>query len=443
MDEKGELVMTFETTIYELLKYLNCIFEVFLFYYFLESLFPMYEDRKLVRAIDMTMIASVLYAVNGLEIPAFNLTMAFFGFACLAWLIFHKSLRAILPYSMLCVIILASLEVVFVYVYHLIGVDRQEPDMRRIMMLLLQGVIRFFIVVMLRKNNSDVWNHGQAVNGYLKYLYVLPAATVILLNGILYFREFPWGYILISVGGIFLILSNIVEFFIIEKIMEVMDNMRGVENALLKSRLERWHFERIEALNQEYAIYAHEIRKMARTVEQLAEQGNQEEICKIAKHLQENNNWVSSKVYCVDKIINAVLLERKKMAEEQKIQFDAEVQVGIDFGFIEETDRIVLLGNLLDNAVEGATKATDGYVRVDIYMGNNALLIMRIENNHNTKLKKKGSEYMTIKQEKGHGYGLKNVRACVEKYGGNLFLEEQDGTFLAILIVSNVKKKDN
>ncbi len=323
MDEKGELVMTFETTIYELLKYLNCIFEVFLFYYFLESLFPMYEDRKLVRAIDMTMIASVLYAVNGLEIPAFNLTMAFFGFACLAWLIFHKSLRAILPYSMLCVIILASLEVVFVYVYHLIGVDRQEPDMRRIMMLLLQGVIRFFIVVMLRKNNSDVWNHAQAVNGYLKYLYVLPAATVILLNGILYFREFPWGYILISVGGIFLILSNIVEFFIIEKIMEVMDNMRGVENALLKSRLERWHFERIEALNQEYAIYAHEIRKVARTVEQLAEQGNQEEICKIAKHLQENNNWVSSKVYCVDKIINAVLLERKKMAEEQKIQFDA------------------------------------------------------------------------------------------------------------------------
>ena len=119
------------------------------------------------------------------------------------------------------------------------------------------------------------------------------------------------------------------------------------------------------------------------------------------------------------------------------------MQVGIDFGFIEETDRIVLLGNLLDNAVEGATKATDGYVRVDIYMGNNALLIMRIENNHNTKLKKKGSEYMTIKQEKGHGYGLKNVRACMEKYGGNLFLEEQDGTFLAILIVSNVKKKDN
>lgn len=435
--------MTFEITIYELLKYLNCIFEVFLFYYFLESLFPLYEERKLVRGLYVIAVASVLYAANRLEISALNLTMAFLGFACLAWLIFRKSLRTILPYSMLCVIILASMEVIFVYVYHLIGVDRQDPDLGRIMMLLLQGVIRFFIVVMLRKNSSDVWIHGQNVNGYFKYLYVLPAATVILLNGILYFREFPWGHILISVGGIFLILSNIVEFFIIERIMEVMDNMRGMESALLKSQLERWHFERIEELNQEYAAYVHEIRKVARTVEQLAKQENQEEICKIAKHLQENNNRFSLKAYCADKVVNAILLERKKMAENQKVQFDAEVRVGVDFGFIEETDRIVLLGNLLDNAIEAAAKAKDGYVRVDIYMGNNALLITRIENNHNTKLKKKGSEYMTTKREKGHGYGLKNVRACAEKYGGNLYLEEQDGTFLAILIVSNVQKTDN
>lgn len=435
--------MTFETTIYELLKYLNCIFEMFLFYYFLESLFPVYEDRKMVRAVDVIGIASILYVVNSLEIPTFNLTIAFLSFVCLAWLIFRKSPWAILPYSMLCVIILASLEVIFTYVYRVIGVDRQDPNMKRIIMLLLQGAIRFFIVVMLRKNNSDIWIHGQTVNGYFKYLYVLPMATVILLNGILYFREFPWGYILISVGGFFLILSNIVEFFIIEKIMEVMNNIRGVENALLKSQLERWHFERIEELNQEYATYTHEIRKVARTVEQLAEQGNQKEICKIAKHLQENNNRFFSKVYCADKVINAILLERKKIAEDQKIQFDVEVQVGIDFEFIEETDRIVLLGNLLDNAIEGAAKAKDGYVRVDIYMGNNALLITRIENNHNTKLKKKGNEYMSTKQEKGHGYGLKNVRVCAEKYGGNLYIEEEGGTFLTILIVSNVQKTDN
>lgn len=59
--------------------------------------------------------------------------------------------------------------------------------------------------------------------------------------------------------------------------MEVMDNMRQAENTLLKSQLERLHFERIEELNQGYAAYAHEIKKAARTVQQLAEQGKQEE----------------------------------------------------------------------------------------------------------------------------------------------------------------------
>lgn len=156
--------MTFELIIYEVIKYFNCIFEMFLFYYFLDSLFPVYEERRGYRIMDVVLIASLLYAVNWLRIPALNFVMAFMGFTGLFWLIFRKGLRTALPYSILCIVVLASIEVIFMYVYHLLGVDYQNPDISRVVLLLLQGVLRFLIVAVLRKNKRDVWLHGQSVN---------------------------------------------------------------------------------------------------------------------------------------------------------------------------------------------------------------------------------------------------------------------------------------
>lgn len=174
----------------------------------------------------------------------------------------------------------------------------------------------------------------------------------------------------------------------------------------------------------------------------MAEQGNQEEICRIAFQLQANDQLISSKMYCADKIVNAILLDREKTAEQEKVSFDIQIQPGLDVTFLEELDRIVLFGNLLDNAIEAASKTEKGYVKVDIYMGNKALLVCRIENNFKILPKKRMQEYLSIKDGFGHGYGLKNVRRIAEKYHGNLYLEEQGETFISVLTLSNVQKME-
>lgn len=441
--EKGQVEMEWEQGIYEAIKYLNCLFEVFLIYYFLESLFPIYEERKCVRIAEIAAGGLILYGINRLGIPEWNLIGVFLVDSCLAWLLFHRGLRATVPYIVLCVVILSLTEFIFHYIYRLTGIDYKEPGIKRIIMLLVQDIFRFLLFELLRKNNSRVWQQQKQVKGYWRFLFLLPISTILLLNGIVYFENFPIGYCFICLGGILLILSNVGGFFIVEKILEVMGSLREIEQGALKTELEQKHYQKMEQINEEYAQYVHDIRKTARVVQQLAEQGNHEEICRIAFQLQGNDQLISSKLYCTDKIVNAILLDREKTAEQENVSFDIKIQPGLDVTFLEELDRIILFGNLLDNAIEAASKMEQGYVKVDIYMGNRAMLVCRIENNFKILPKKRTQEYLSNKEGFGHGYGLKNVRRTAEKYHGSLYLEEQGQIFVAVLTLSNVQKMES
>lgn len=433
--------MTMEQTIYELVKYLNCVFEVFLFYYFLESLFPVYEEHKKRIWLEIVAAASIIYGVNVLRIPTANLISVFLVYSCLTWLVFRKNLKIMLPYMVFCIILLASTEFIIHYIFYIIKIKYQETAVEGILVLFIQGILRFLIIEMLRKKNSDNWSYSKEVMGYMKYILLLPIATIVFWGGIVYFDYFPIGYGLICLGGLLLVVSNIGGFFIIRKMLEVINSANEAELRTMKTQLEQKHYQRIEEINQEYAQYAHEIKKAARTVQQLAEQGNHREISQVAAQLQKSGAAFSKKIYCSDILLNAILLERQKIAEQQHMDFSVNIQQGTDFKFVDELDRIVLFGNLLDNAMEAASKAENGYIQVDSYMANEALLIFRVENNFKIAPKRKGSEYLSAKKEKGHGYGLKNVKEAAEKYGGFLYLEEESDRFIAVLTLSNMRKE--
>ncbi len=435
--------MSLECVLFEIVKYLNCLFEVFLLYYFLECCFPIYEDRRGYLFVEGIVAALAVYGINCLQIPLLNLGAVFLIYMCFGWGVFRRNVRSTAPYIAVCLVLLVLTEFVFHYIYRLLGVDYTRPGIERVILLLVQGIVRFVAVEMLRKNNSEIWHQENQLNEYLKYFFLLPAATIILLNGVLYFNHYPMGYILICLGGILLILSNISGFYNIEKMMESMNGIKEAEQTVLKTKLEQKHFQRIEEINQEYAQYVHEIRKAVRTVQQLSELGNHEEINRIAEQLQKNEQMLTPKMFCQDKIMNAILLERQSIARKQKLEFQVTIQPGMDFSFIEDMDRIVLFGNLLDNAIEAAAQTENGFVTVDIQMGNKALLICRVENNYNTLPVKQKNFYLSMKKEKGHGYGLKNISSAAEKYSGGLYLEEQEHRMIAVLTLSNVQKMDN
>ncbi len=65
---------------------------------------------------------------------------------------------------------------------------------------------------------------------------------------------------------------------------------------------------------------------------------------------------INGTIYINDPVINELLLQEQRMAMEQKIKVKVSVADGVYVDFIKDADKISMLGNLLNNAIEAAQK---------------------------------------------------------------------------------------
>ena len=100
-------------------------------------------------------------------------------------------------------------------------------------------------------------------------------------------------------------------------------------------------------------------------------------------------------------------------------------------------DLCVVLGNMLDNAIEASEKVTDRWINVSIGLRKNGLVIV-VENSFDGIIKKNiHGNIISIKENKEHhGYGLKSIRKTVEKYDGELVVEIRGNIFRAVAFMT-------
>ena len=101
----------------------------------------------------------------------------------------------------------------------------------------------------------------------------------------------------------------------------------------------------------------------------------------------------------------------------------------------------VLLGNLLENAIEAAGKTERKYLSVHVKL-KRGILKVKIENSfessHILDEEQHGKD-MVLKTTKPfteqHGIGLKNVKKILEKYNGTMAVTAQEGIFCVNLLL--------
>ncbi|MCL2841755.1 MAG: GHKL domain-containing protein [Defluviitaleaceae bacterium] len=136
-----------------------------------------------------------------------------------------------------------------------------------------------------------------------------------------------------------------------------------------------------------------------------------------------------------DSIINYKL----KTAAEDNIKVEIDVLVPKNLN-IDTVDVVIILGNLLENALEAVTKVDDKVIKLNIEASKGNLFI-KVDNAFDGEVKyakgKNGAEKVIATRKDGdnHGYGLKNIRKAVEKYNGHLDITHDDGVFSVGVLV--------
>ena len=136
-------------------------------------------------------------------------------------------------------------------------------------------------------------------------------------------------------------------------------------------------------------------------------------------------------VLCENYAANSILCHYLALAREEGISdIDARCVLAQNCG-IDDTDLCVLLGNLLDNAIEGCKTLPIEKRKIKLRVSTHAgSLMLTVDNTFDGMLQYQDGEFLSRKRADGQrGIGLTSVAAVAEKYDGGLRCEQKNGWF--------------
>lgn len=133
--------------------------------------------------------------------------------------------------------------------------------------------------------------------------------------------------------------------------------------------------------------------------------------------------------------LDAILNSKLSLADKNNININYKAIVPNKLT-ISDIDLCVLIGNLIDNAVEACQKITDKNPRfIRLYIGIfKQQLYISVTNSTNEVIKKLDDQYITTKRG-NHGHGLKRINNIVDKYDGYINRQNEPKVFVTEVLL--------
>lgn len=259
-------------------------------------------------------------------------------------------------------------------------------------------------------------------------------SMVITINMFLVINGNNYKFIYINITLIFIVC--IVSIYIFNKMVNVMS-----ENARQKILIKQseYYEKKIEAdsknINDTRKI-KHDMKNHMYAIKNMAKNNMSKDIITytndILGKIEGEKVYINTGNYLIDGILNVKFEEMKNQGIDFK--YDVKIPEGIK---LPEFEVITILGNLLDNAIEGVKLIKDNrYIEVFISYKDSNLLI-KIVNTFDGLVIKDNKGFISRKGEKAyHGIGLENVREQVEKSNGYMNIDTGNCMFTVDLFIN-------
>ncbi len=217
-----------------------------------------------------------------------------------------------------------------------------------------------------------------------------------------------------------------IAIFIRSYFVKIVDKRIGsYQNDLVKK-----HFEEVQNMYRQTRGWRHDYRNHIHTMKAYLKM---DELGKLSDYLGELDadlTTVDTVLKTGNVMIDAILNSKISLAKTRNIRMDAKAIVPEKLN-ISEVDLSIIIGNLMDNAMEACSRVKDEdkrFIRVyvDILKGQLYIYVM---NSVEGKLRRQGKTYISTKNSREHGFGLMRIDKVVEKYKGYLERQDEEGVF--------------
>lgn len=144
---------------------------------------------------------------------------------------------------------------------------------------------------------------------------------------------------------------------------------------------------------------------------------------------------IEKKVWTGFSFLDFVLNYKKAEIDKKEIEFVFNVE--LQQLTIPEEDLVVILGNLLDNAIEATCKCEENRRCIRLKIGNlNEMMLLNIGNSSSEMPQLKNGIFISSKKEEGvHGLGIESVKRIVESYDGEIHFEYTENDFQVQILI--------
>ena len=276
--------------------------------------------------------------------------------------------------------------------------------------------------------------------GHNILLVFIPVGSIYIMNAVFtlaYSASWEYAEVYSLMSVVILLIINVLVFYVYIKLADDLQAKRM--NVVYEQQLElcERHQEETEISMLQMRDVRHSMRNHFISILAYAERGECGEIIRFVDDVIEDGKLELSGIVNTGNIVMDSLVGYwERIAEQEGIEFRSELSIPMEMPF-KGAGVSWILGNLLENAVEGAGKAEKKkYIRLKIKYDKRNLLIM-VENSYKGKLVKgRGEELRTTKIDTAnHGIGLSSVRRAVGKYHGTVSIDDSIPECFAIRVV--------
>ena len=188
------------------------------------------------------------------------------------------------------------------------------------------------------------------------------------------------------------------------------------------------HYDEVETMYRRMRGWRHDYHNHIQTLKAHMSLGQYEETLWYLNRLEEDLASVDTLLKTGNVMVDAILNSKLSLIREKRIQVDATAVVPEDIS-ISGIDLSVLIGNLLDNAMEACIQLPpeERFIRIYIDIIKKQLYLS-VTNSMAGNAKRSGERFISGK-EGSHGFGLLRIDSIVEKHGGYVNRKTDSGVF--------------
>lgn len=285
------------------------------------------------------------------------------------------------------------------------------------------SVYRFSYMITVWILLCFIWNHYH----FFKEERIFSVIVILLYLGIIFLGVYYDGTVAGGIGALIFVLLE----YLLQRIMKREEDKTIIyQNKLMKQQMDE-----IENIYMTMRGWRHDYHNHIQSLKGYLSLNKVEQMKNYLNELETDLDSIDTLYHSGNLQLDSILNAKLAIAEKGQIRIHCDASIPPQL-HVSDLDLCVILGNLLDNAIESCRKIKDPDERfIRVYIGIlKKQLYISITNATSETVKQRTDHYFTTKRG-DHGHGLKRVDQVVKKYDGYLNRQNEPGIFATEIVL--------